>query len=100
MLQSRQTGRSLPVIQDAWAAVTGIDAEVSFVCDEENTRTLMDMAVVVDVDQQVSVKHLFLDPPMKDWNEVFEPDRYGICREKLDPESMNFHHGFPAALPV
>ena len=60
----------------------------------------MDVAVVVNVDQQVSREILLLNPTVKDWNEIVQSNGCRIGREKFDPESMNFHYRFPAALPV
>jgi hypothetical protein len=51
----------------------------------------MYVAVVVDVDQEVSPEILLLNPTVKDGNELIQPDGGGIGGEKLDPNSMQFH---------
>jgi hypothetical protein len=92
--------RRFAVVHQAGPAITHIDAEVSLMSDEQNTRPVMYVAVIVNVDQQVGCESLLLNPAMEDRNESFELDGCGIANEKLDPNSMKFHQSFAAAFPA
>jgi hypothetical protein len=68
--------------------------------DQKNAGPVVDVAVIVDVDQQVSGETLSLNPAMKNRDELFQLNGCGVSGIKLDPYSMKFHYGFPAAFPV
>src|SRR5262245_30845035 len=68
--------------------------------DKQNARSVVKMAVIMNVDQEMIGQTLFLDPAVEDWNEIVNLDGSGIVDEKLDPQSMNVHYGFPAAFCV
>jgi hypothetical protein len=68
--------------------VRQIQAEVSFVRHKQNTRPMMNVAVIVDVDQQVAGNGLLLNPAVEDRYEFIDADRSGIRGKKLDPEAM------------
>src|SRR5262245_52814600 len=99
MLRWSERRWSLPVIQHARTAVACIDTEVCFVRNKKNAGSVLHVAVIVDVDQQVCGKTLLLDPAVKDGNKVLQRDGCEFSGEKLDPNSMQFHYGFPTALP-
>ncbi len=93
-----RSGGLLAKIGQAEFPFSHIRAEVSFVRDEQNTRAILDMAVVVDIDEQVPFNRLPLDPRVENRDEVLHADRRRICRKEFDAESMEFHYFWPRSL--
>ena len=92
--------RLLPEVRKPQFSFAHIRTEIALVSDKQDAGAMMDMAVVVDVDQLMVLHALLLNPGMKDRNEVFHADRCGIRREKLDTESVKFHHRAPRSARI
>src|SRR6267143_1854039 len=95
MINRHSRGRRLAAVQKSRQAISHVHTEVSLVCDQQDTGTVMNVAVIMDVDQKVVLHRLFLNPAVEDLNEVVQPDRRRIGHEEFDPKPMNFHYGFP-----
>lgn len=78
----------LPVVEKPGFAVTHVDAEIAFMRDKQNAWTIMDVAVVMNVDQKVIVQYLFPYPFMKDRDEVSKRNRRRVVDKKFDPQSV------------
>ena len=84
-------GGLLAVVEKTHPPVTHIDAEISLMSHQQNTRSMVHVAVVMDVDQKVVLHNLFLDPGMKDRNKVRYLEPYRLGYEDLDPKSLHVH---------
>ena len=58
---------------------------------QQNSRTLENVAVIVDIDQKVSFDLLRLDPGMEDLDQVSNFQVRGRIQVDLVTESMQFH---------
>src|SRR5262249_40980301 len=83
----------LAIVKQTHAAIAEIDAEVAFLSHQENSRTIVDMAVIVDVNQHVLFHGLLLDPATEHGNVIADVYCSGIFRENLDSDSLKIHYG-------
>src|SRR5262245_60689255 len=83
--------RSLAVIDKSKPAVFHVHAEVPFVGHQQNAGSFMNMAVVVNIDQQMILHCLFLYPVMENRNEFLQRNCGEMGDEELDTEPMAFH---------
>jgi hypothetical protein len=68
--------------------------------DQQNAGPVMYVAVIVDIDQEVTGDALLLDPAVKNGNQFLEINGQRIGGEKLHPNSMKFHYCDPTAFSV
>src|SRR5262249_15952519 len=52
VLRRRKGSRSFAIVQKTWTPIRQIDADVAFMCDQENSRPFVHVAVVVNVNQK------------------------------------------------
>src|SRR5439155_16436874 len=81
----------LTIVNEAHPSVSHIDAEVSLMSDEQDTGSVMNVAVIVDVDEKMVPDNLSLNPGMKDGNELRHADRHQFGCEDLDPKPVYVH---------
>jgi hypothetical protein len=80
--------RLLAIIEKPHATILQIDAEITFVSHQKNPRTFVDMAVVVNVHQDMIFDEPLLDPGMKHWNQVTQIQLRGFAKEDFDTQAL------------
>ena len=90
--------RLLPKIGQSEFAFSHVRAEVAFVGDEQDPRAVLNVAIIMDVDQEMSRNGLPLDPRMENWNEVLQTNvgRFGC--EEFDAESLESQYFCPRSV--
>src|ERR1700722_6679422 len=82
--------QSLPVVANTQAVAGVVDAVVSLVPDQDDSRTRGDMRVIGDVDQQL-IAVLVFNPAVKYGNQWLEAGILGTLEEKLHIDVLKLH---------
>src|SRR6266571_2505284 len=88
----------LAVIKKTWPIVGPLHTEIAFMRDEQNTGSVVNVTVIVDVDQKMVFNGLPLNPFMEDRNELCRLDRLAGNTEKFNAQPIQVHYG--AAFPI
>jgi hypothetical protein len=78
--------------------ISGIHAEVAFVSHQKNPGTSRDVAVVVNIHQDMIFDDLLLDPGVKHRNQVSQLQLRGLVEEAFDTQALQFQFLLPPLL--
>jgi membrane-associated protease RseP (regulator of RpoE activity) len=82
----------LAVVEESGPVIALVQAEVSLVSDQQYAGAPVDVTVVVDVDEQVSVDGLVLDPGMEDGDEFPRLGPEGLLQKDLETQFLPAAH--------
>ncbi|PYS02470.1 MAG: hypothetical protein DMG16_08920 [Acidobacteria bacterium] len=83
----------LAVVKETYSIVGPLYTEVALMRDEQNTRSIVNVTVIVDVDQKMVFNGLLLNPFMENGNEFRGLNPFAGNVEKFNPQPIQVHYG-------